>query len=710
MSHEVWKEIYDRLVELIESHRTTLIMVNTRRLAERMAHQLTERLGAEYVAAHHGSLSKETRLDAEERLREGKLKVLVATASLELGIDIGHVDLVCQISSPQPHRDAAAARGPLGPHRARAAEGARLPAHARRPHRVRGDGARGARRRARPRHRARQAARRARAADRRRDRPREEWDEDGALRAHARRLSVSQSRRARSSTKSSRCSRTATRRKRGRRGALIHHDAVNDKMRARKGSRMTAIMSGGAIPGSVRLPRAARARRHVHRHAERGLRDRIAAGRRLPARQHLVAHPAHRQRRGARRRRAGPAAVDAVLARRSAGAQRRSERGGVAAARGGRCAAAGPGRAAQATTSSSARSRGSIERLRPARARPRSRSPTTSAKASARSASCRPPTRSCSSASSTSPAACSSCCTRRSAAASTARGASRCARSSARASTSSCRRRRPRRASSSRSAPSHSFPLEDVFRYLHPNTVRETLIQAVLDSPIFETRWRWTTTLALAVPRNRGGARVPAQLQRMYAEDLLQGVFPDATRASTTSRARARCRTIRWSTRRCAMRSTKRWICRRLVADPPAHRRAARSTASRARRPSLRCSATSSLNSAVYTFLDDAPLEERRTQAVYTRRATEPRSADDLGALDPAAIERVREEAWPYANTADELHDALLLAGFIARTKCARSMAGALASSCAAALRAGRLGRRRALRRVERGDAQANAP
>src|SRR5437762_315887 len=100
MSHEVWAEIYQRLVRLVEEHRTTLITVNTRRLAERMAHQLSERLGADYVAAHHGSLAKEARLDAEHRLREGKLKVLVATASLELGIDIGHVDLVCQISSP----------------------------------------------------------------------------------------------------------------------------------------------------------------------------------------------------------------------------------------------------------------------------------------------------------------------------------------------------------------------------------------------------------------------------------------------------------------------------------------------------------------------------------------------------------------------------------------------------------------------------------
>src|SRR5262249_21621049 len=75
---------------------------------------------------------------------------------------------------------------------------------------------------------------------------------------------------------------------------------------------------------------------------------------------------------------------------------------------------------------------------------------------------------------------------------------------------------------------SHSFALEEVFRYLHPNTVRETLVQALLQSPIFETRWRWSTTLSLAVPRNRGGARIPNQLQRMYAEDLLQAVFPDA--------------------------------------------------------------------------------------------------------------------------------------------------------------------------------------
>jgi ATP-dependent Lhr-like helicase len=100
MSHEIWEEYYDRLAELVRAHRTTLVFVNTRRLAERVARHLSDRLGEDAVTAHHGSLSKEKRLDAEARLKGGRLSALVATASLELGIDIGHIDLVCQIGSP----------------------------------------------------------------------------------------------------------------------------------------------------------------------------------------------------------------------------------------------------------------------------------------------------------------------------------------------------------------------------------------------------------------------------------------------------------------------------------------------------------------------------------------------------------------------------------------------------------------------------------
>jgi ATP-dependent helicase Lhr and Lhr-like helicase len=212
--------------------------------------------------------------------------------------------------------------------------------------------------------------------------------------------------------------------------------------------------------------------------------------------------------------------------------------------------------------------------------------------------------------------------------------------------------------------PSHSFPLEDVYRYLHPNTVRETLIQAVLDSPIFESRWRWTTTLALAVPRSRNGTRVPGQVQRMYAEDLLQSVFPDA----------AACIDNIQGAREVPHHPLVNQAIRDALEDAMDLPQLVR-ILKRIERGEIECLARETpepsvfshelVNSAVYTFLDDAPLEERRTHAVYTRRASEPRSAEDLGALDAAAIERVREEAWPIATTADDLHDALSLAGFI---------------------------------------------
>jgi len=211
---------------------------------------------------------------------------------------------------------------------------------------------------------------------------------------------------------------------------------------------------------------------------------------------------------------------------------------------------------------------------------------------------------------------------------------------------------------------SHSFALEKVFRYLHPNTVRETLVQALLQSPIFETRWRWSTTLSLAVPRNRGGARVPNQLQRMYAEDLLQAVFPDAVACQDNLQGAREIpdhplvkQALRDALEEAVDLHGLETQLRRLYAGEI--RTIARDT------PEPSVLSHELLNSAVYTFLDDAPLEERRTRAVYTRRATEARSADDLGSLDPAAIERVRAEAWPVANTADEMYDALMVAGFV---------------------------------------------
>src|SRR5437764_2192029 len=250
MSGEVWQETYKRLVELIESHRTTLIFVNTRRLSERMAHQLSERLGAEHVAAHHGSLAKDVRLDAEHRLREGKLKVLVATASLELGIDIGHVDLVCQISSP--HRIATFLQrvGRSGHSIHGIPKGRIFPL-------TRDD--------------LIECAAMLRAVhDGELDRvtvpdapldvlaqqivaetaAAEEWDEDAlfALFRQAypyRALEKSKF----MAVVDMLAHGYATRR--GRRAALIHHDSLNKQVRGRKGSRMAAIMNGGALPEVV---------------------------------------------------------------------------------------------------------------------------------------------------------------------------------------------------------------------------------------------------------------------------------------------------------------------------------------------------------------------------------------------------------------------------------------------------------------------------
>src|SRR5205085_374281 len=234
----------------------------------------------------------------------------------------------------------------------------------------------------------------------------------------------------------------------------------------------------------------------------------------------------------------------------------------------------------------------------------------------------------------------------------------------------------------------HSFPLEEVFRYLHPNTVAETLKQAVLAAPIFETRWRWSTTLALAVPRNRGGARVPNQLQRMYAEDLLQAVFPDAA-ACQDNLPGARgipdhplvSQALRDGLEEAVDLHGLEAQLRRLHAGEI--QTIARDT------PEPSVLSHELLNSAVYTFLDDAPLEERRTRAVYTRRATELRSADDLGALDAAAIERVKQEAWPLANTPDEMYDALMVAGYIKQSELAPQWPALLAELGERAIRKG---------------------
>lgn len=246
MAHEVWGEIYDRLEQLIEQHRTTLIFVNTRRLAERAAAALAERLGAEHVTSHHGSLAKEHRLDAEQRLKQGSLKALVATASLELGIDIGEVDLVCQLGSPRAistflqrvgrsgHRLGAIPKGRLFPlSRDDLVECTAILAAI---------GKDELDRISIPEHPLDVLAQQivAEVACR-------EWHEDELYRLFAaawpyRTLTHEQF------VQVVKMLADGYHTRRGRRGAYLHRDAVHGLLRAREGARLTAIMNGGAIP------------------------------------------------------------------------------------------------------------------------------------------------------------------------------------------------------------------------------------------------------------------------------------------------------------------------------------------------------------------------------------------------------------------------------------------------------------------------------
>ncbi len=664
MSGEIWQETYKRLVELIESHRTTLIFVNTRRLAERMAFQLSERLGAEHVAAHHGSLAKEVRLEAEAKLREGRLKVLVATASLELGIDIGHVDLVCQVSSP--HRIATLLQrvGRSGHTVSGLPKGRVFPL-------TRDD--------------LIECAAMVRAVkDGELDRvlipdkpldvlaqqitaevAAEEWDEEALFELFRRAYPYRGLEKAEFDEVVAMLAHGyAT--KRGQRAALVHYDAVHRKLRERRGSRMIAIMSGGAIPEvfdyRVRLePEGTFIGTLNEDFAIESLPGDIfqlgntswrilqigngvvsvadAQGQppsmpfwlgEAPSRSDEMSAAVSKLRAAADPKLPRPDQprkpdeLDAAVAWLEQDyALTRSAAEQIAAylAEGKRALGVVP-TAQTLVLERFFDEAGGMQLVLHA--------PLGSRINKAWGLALRKKF-------------CQSFNFELQAAAT-------------------------EEALVLSLGPMHSFALEEVFRYLNPKTVRETLVQAVLDSPIFETRWRWTTTLALAVPRNRNGARLPAQIQRMIAEELLAAIFPDAAACLDNiqgARELPRHPLVDQAIRDCLeqamdlpqlVRTLERVFAGELKC-------VARDTPE----PSVFCNEI--LNSAVYTFLDDAPLEERRTRAVYTRRTTEQRSAADLGALDPAAIERVREEAWPTVNTADELHDALLLAGFIRATE-----------------------------------------
>ena len=675
MSHEVWQEIYDRLVALIEEHRTTLITVNTRRLAERMAHQLSDRLGAEFVAAHHGSLAKDVRLDAEHRLREGKLKVLVATASLELGIDIGHVDLVCQISSP--HRIATFLQriGRSGHTIKGVPKGRVFPltrddliectAMVRAVH----DG----------------ELDRVEVPDAPLDvlaqqivaevSAEEAWSEKELL-ALVRRAYPYRALHDSDYVDVLQMLSNGFATSRGRRAALIHRDTLNGELRVRKGSRMHAIVNGGAIPEVFDYKVVLEPEGHVI-----GSLNEDFAIESLPGDVFQLGNTSWRILR------IGNGTVRVA----DAHGQPPSMPFWLGEA---------PSRSTEMSAAVS-RLRARVDALLPGPDVPRDvPSPLGEGQ---RGGQLEPAIRFLE----------TEYLLSRIAAEQIAKYLGEAKRSLGLIPTTdsialerffdesggmqlvlhapfgsrinkawglALRKKFCQGFNYELQAAAteeglilslsnaHSFPLEEVFRYLHPNSVKETLTQAIIQSPIFETRWRWTSTLALAVPRNRGGARVPNQLQRMYSEDLLAAAFPDAAACQDNIQGAREIpdhplvnQALRDALEEAVDLHGLERELKRLYAGEL--RTSARDT------PEPSVLSHELLNSAVYTFLDDAPLEERRTRAVYTRRATEVRSADDLGALDPAAIERVREEAWPIASTADEMYDALMVAGYIGESE-----------------------------------------
>src|SRR5208282_5585491 len=210
----------------------------------------------------------------------------------------------------------------------------------------------------------------------------------------------------------------------------------------------------------------------------------------------------------------------------------------------------------------------------------------------------------------------------------------------------------------------HSFDLAEAAHYLHPATVRDVLIQALLDAPMFMTRWRWVAGVALALPRFRGGKKVPPPLARMDAEDLIAAIFPDQL-ACAENLAGAReipdHPLIRQTIGDCLSEVMDADGLERLLAR--LHSGEVQVVARDLTEPSPL--ALEVLSARPYAYLDDAPLEERRTQAVMGRRWLAPEDAAELGRLDSQAIARVEGEAWPEAVNRDELHDALAWLGFL---------------------------------------------
>jgi ATP-dependent Lhr-like helicase len=670
MSGEVWEEVYGRIEELIAGHGTTLLFVNTRRLAERVAHRLSQTLGEDKVAAHHGSLSRDRRFDAEQRLKSGALKALVATASLELGIDIGSVDLVIQIGNPKSisaflqrvgrsgHAVGALPKGRLFPLTlGELAESAALLDAVRRGELDRLS--------IPPRPLdilAQQIV--AEAACR-------EWSGEALYRAFRRAHPYRDLEEKEFREIVDMLAQGFTTR-RGRRGAHIHHDGINDRLRGRPGARLTALTNGGAIPdtfdydvklepgnvllGTVNEDFAIDSMAgdvfllgnnswRITRIEGSTVRVADAHGEpptipfwfgEAPGRSEAFSVSVSRLREEVSSRLGDAAALQEKVEIEGSGpgAPWKSpalrwleEEVGLGTAAADQLvdylAAAKLSLGVMPTRETLVLERffddaGDMHMVL--------HSPFGSRMNRAWGLSLRK--RFCKKFNFELQAAATEDCIILSLGA------------------------------------THSFPLHEVFQYLRPASVRHILVQALLDAPMFEVRWRWNATRALALLRNRGGKKVPPQLQRMAAEDLVALVFPDQRACFENIQGEREVPDhplVRQTIEDCLTEAMDIEGLECLLADVEAGRM--RLEARDLKEPSSL--AQEVIHARPYAFLDDAPLEERRTRAIRTRPWNDPAEAGDLGRLDPRAIEAVRAEAWPQVRSADELHDALMLTGVL---------------------------------------------
>jgi ATP-dependent helicase Lhr and Lhr-like helicase len=637
-SHETWGEVYKRVSELVLEHRTTLVFVQTRKLAERVAAQLATLLGEGKVTCHHSSLSKERRLAAEQRLKAGELSALVATASLELGIDIGDVDLVCQLGTPRSIAMLLQRVGRAGHGVGRTPKGRLFPltpdelVEAAALFRALRNGILDRTPTPRPALDvlAQQIVAECAA---------EPWSADALFARFRGSFPYRALERADFDSLVALHS--------GGRAALLHVDGVNGVLRGTRRARLTAITCGGAIPdttqyqvvlepegtpvGSIDEDFAIESNAgdvfqlgssswRILR-VERGL-VRVADAKGTPPSLPfwIAEAPSRTRELSLEVSTVREHGTDAAWVERETGIGPAAARELAAYLTEARAALGAMPTATRLVLERFFDESGGSQLVLHA---PLGGRVNKALGLVLRKRFCR------------------------------AFGFELQAAAGEDHVLLSL-------------SPQHSFPLEEVFDYVRASVARELLVQAVLVTPLFESRWRWNASRSLVVERFQSGKRVPPPLLRMRADDQLARAFPDAVACGETLPPGDLAipwehPLVRQTLADCLEEAldAEGMVTALRALEDGAIERVAVDTA----QPSP--FARAALSSRPYGFLDDAPLEERRTQAVLSRRVLDARTAQTLGQLDPAAIEAVKREAWPDPRSAEEVHEALQWMGYV---------------------------------------------